>query len=201
MTNSSWNTRLTLLQRVKNSSDEEAWAEFEKYYKTFIQMVLRKMNLRQGHIDDLTQEVLLLIWKKLPELQYDKTRARFRTWMSVLIRNKVIDHYRKEKYLSRKQGMIINETGNLIPIVSEPELHEIFKREWESHVVALALESISKHFSEIAMQAFHMTMDKVPYATISSELNIKENTIAQLKKRVRSRLKNEISRLKEDLEF
>ena len=201
MNSSSWNTRLTLLERVKNSSDEAAWVEFENYYRKFIQMVLRQMKLRQDDLEDLTQDVLLQIWKKIPELEYDETRARFRTWMTVLIRNKVIDHYRKEQSHSRKQEMIMNESGSLIPIISESELDKIFQREWESHIVALAMERISLHFSNKAMQAFQMSMDRIPYVTIADELGIKENTVAQLKKRVKSRLIKEINRLKEDLEF
>jgi RNA polymerase sigma factor (sigma-70 family) len=201
MSTSSWNTRLTLLQRAQNPDDEQAWVEFETYYRKFIQMILRQMNLNQNDIDDLLQEILLRIWKKLPELEYDEKRARFRTWMSHLIRNKVIDHFRKVKRLSAKQDMILGEKGNLTAIVSEPDLEEIFKKEWESYIVELAMQRISGHFSERAMQAFQMTMENISYARIGEELGIKENSAIKLKNRVKTRLIKEIQMLKLELEF
>jgi RNA polymerase sigma factor (sigma-70 family) len=201
MSTSSWNTRLTLLQRAKNQDDELAWTEFESYYRQFIHMVLLKMNLNQNDIDDLLQEVLLRIWKKLPELEYDEKRARFRTWMSHLIRNKVIDHYRKVKRLSDKQDMIVGEKGNLTPVVSEPDLEDIFKKEWEAHIVELAMQRIAGHFSERAIKAFQMAMENVPHAEIGEKLGILENYATKLKNRVKSRLIKEIQLLKTELEF
>ena len=195
---SDWQTRLTLLQRAKNPDDHTAWDDFVGYYRDFITVVLIQMNLNENDRDDLTQEILLRIWKVLPD--YDLERARFRTWMSHIIRNKVIDHYRKIKRLSDKQDMIIEESGNLSPVISEPEIESIVQKEWEVHIVKLALQRISRHFSERAIKAFSLSMDNVSSQQIGEELGIKANSVNKLKNRVKQRLIKEIDMLKLELE-
>lgn len=195
-----WNTRLTLLQRAKNPDDQQAWDEFVKYYRDFIKVVLAQMNLNQKDSDDLIQEILLKIWKALPKMDYDQNRARFRTWMSHLIRNKVIDHFRKVKRLSNKQEMIVEESGNLTPVKSEPEVEKIIQSEWEIYIVKLALERIASHFSERAIDAFEMSMDNIPADEIGEKLGIKGNSVTKLKNRVKQRLIKEIELLRSELE-
>ena len=84
-------TRNTLLQRAQNPKDEQAWEEFVSFYETFIFILLRQMNIPYQDCDDLTQAVLIKVWKKLAT--FDPARAKFRTWLSTLIRNTVINHW------------------------------------------------------------------------------------------------------------
>ena len=140
------------------------------------------------------------IWKTLPDLNYDENRARFRTWMSHIIRNKVIDHFRKMKRLSDKQDMIIGEKGNLTPIVSEPEVAKIMQKEWEVYIVELAMKRISVHFSDRAIQSFQLSMENVPPEEIGKKFGIKGNSVTKLKNRVKMRLIKEIELLRAELE-
>lgn len=195
-----WNTRLTLLQRAKNPDDQQAWDEFVRYYRDFIKVVLAQMGLNQKDSDDLIQEILVKIWKTLPKMDYDQNRARFRTWMSHLIRNKVIDHFRKVKRLSNKQEMIVEESGNLTPVKSEPEVQKIIQTEWEVYIVKLALKRIAGHFSERAIEAFEMSMDNISPDDIGKKLGIKGNSVTKLKNRVKQRLIKEIELLRSELE-
>jgi len=195
-----WNTRLTLLQRAKNPDDQQAWDEFVRYYSDFIKVVLSQMGLNQKDADDLIQEILIKIWKALPKMDYDQSRARFRTWMSHLIRNKVIDHFRKVKRLSDKQEMIVEESGNLTPVKSEPEVEKIIQSEWEVYIVKLALKRIAGHFSDRAIDAFEMSMENIPPEKIGEKLGIKGNSVTKLKNRVKQRLIKEIELLRSELE-
>ena len=88
--NENWNTQQTLIQRAQNQDDHQAWDDFVSYYESFIKMVLRKAKISLNDEDDLVQKVLLRIWKGLPN--YAKEKARFRTWLSTIIRNTVITH-------------------------------------------------------------------------------------------------------------
>ena len=197
----SWNTRVTLLQRVKDPDNAAAWEEFVHYYRGFIKVVLSHLNLNQNDTDDLIQEILLGLWKSLKTFDLDKERGKFRTWFGSLIRYKVIDHYRKVKRLSEKNEILAEEGGAKIALFSEPEVETIIQREWEGYVVALAMERVSQTFSERAMQAFTMSLDNVPVETIAQELELKTNSVTKFKNRVRDRLIKEIQSLKQDLEF
>lgn len=195
-----WQTRQTLLQRASDPDDHKAWEEFEQYYREFIRMVLFQMNCNVDDHNDLVQEILLRIWKTLPELNYNRDRARFRTWLSHLIRNKVIDHFRKLKRVNQKQERVKEEVDHEKSIISEPELVEVIQKEWEVHIVKLALNNISSLFTERAIEAFELGMEGVKTAQIAEKLGIKENSVIKLRNRVKHRLVKEIQHLREELE-
>jgi RNA polymerase sigma factor (sigma-70 family) len=196
-----WNTRVTLLQRVKDSDNTEAWEEMVSYYRGFIKVVLLYLNLNENDMDDLEQEILLGLWKSMQEFDFDKQRGKFRTWFGRLIRNKVIDHYRKVKRLSDKNEIIASEGGARVPLFSEPEIENLIQKEWEAYVVEIAMERVAKTFSERAMQAFTMSMDNIPIETIAEELELKTNSVTKFKNRVKDRLIKEIHQLKNELEL
>ena len=50
-----WNTRQSLLMRAKDPTDEEAWADFVKYYERFIYHLLHRMNLKADDFEDMVQ--------------------------------------------------------------------------------------------------------------------------------------------------
>mgnify|MGYP000029218296 CR=1 FL=1 len=95
-----WKTRLSLIQRAQNSDDHSAWDDFIKHYKSFIEMVLFESGVPMVDSQDLTQDILLKSWKGLPNYEYRKGEAKFRTWLSTVIKFSIINHFKKQ---SRKR--------------------------------------------------------------------------------------------------
>jgi len=58
---STYVTRHTLLARVKNPNDAEAWKDFIDFYKNYIYFIIRSMRINAHDADDLLQQVLLLL--------------------------------------------------------------------------------------------------------------------------------------------
>jgi RNA polymerase sigma-70 factor (ECF subfamily) len=196
-----WQTSHTLLKRAKNQDDQAAWEEFVSYYQDFIVMVLRKMNLYSADIDDLSQEILIKIWKNLPKHIYDKNRATFRTWLSQVIRNQVINHMRTTQRRDSKHAQVAkDETVGRYSTETEPEIERIVQREWEVYIVKLALKNISSLFSEGAITAFTMSVDGKSTQQIAQHLGVKPNSVIKLKNRVKVRLAEEIQHLRDELE-
>ncbi|WP_372809164.1 RNA polymerase sigma factor [Pontiella sp.] len=187
--------------RAKNQDDHAAWEEFVSYYRDFIVMVLRKMNLYAVDIDDLTQDVLIKLWKSLPNHIYDKDRATFRTWLSQVIRNQMINHMRAVQRRDDRHAVVAkDETVGNFSTESEPEIEKIIQREWEVYVVKLALKNISSLFSEGAITAFTMSVDGKSTQQIAQHLGVKPNSVIKLKNRVKVRLAEEIQHLRNELE-
>jgi RNA polymerase sigma factor (sigma-70 family) len=196
-----WQTKNTLLMRAKDPDDQAAWEEFVSYYRDFIQIVLFQMKLPEVDSDDLTQEILIKIWKCLPNHIHDDNRARFRTWLSRLIRNQVIDYFRSEQRRTRRhQAAAEDESIDLMPMVAEPEVERIIESEWEVYIVERALQNISGLFSDRAIEAFTSSVDGMSTERIAERLGIKPNSVIKLKQRVKNRLKLEIRHLRRELE-
>lgn len=189
-----WNTRKTLLQRAQDQDDAEAWDEFVFYYHDFLKMVLLKMNFNQNDIEDAIQEVLIKLWKALPGFSTDGT-AKFRTWMSRIVRNSAIDYFRKHSGKSTEE---LQEES--LPSSTEPDIENFIQEEWEVHIISLALNQVKPLFSEKAMQAFELAMDNESTEDIAVKLDITPNAALKLKNRVKHRMVQEINLLRQKLE-
>jgi len=191
-----WITRESLLERIKDPDDANAWEDFTLCYESFIHAVVYKMNVGSNDRDDLVQNILLKVWKVMPDFDFDKNKAKFRTWLSYVIRNTVIDFYRLKKKQSAQK---LIDTPDF---VEDPNcsIESMIEKEWQIHVTKLALESISEKFTERAINAFKMHLNGESIQKISEELNIKENSSYRLVNRVKKYFILEINNLKENLE-
>jgi len=190
-------TRKTLLHRASDQADEEAWGEFVLYYKTFIFMLLRNLNVSLEDCEDLTQNILVRIWKKLES--YDSERAKFRTWLSVIIRNEVFTHYDRKKRRHDKHDRFRESLPDNFP--PSGEFDQIFEREWAIYIVNKAMQCVKKSFHGNAVEVFELTLDGMSVQEICRKLEIKEFTVYALRSRVKKRLTDEIARLRSELEL
>lgn len=183
-------TRKTLLMRAKNRDDQDAWEEFVEVYRRFIYHVLNRMNVNDNDFDDMVQEVLLRLWEKLGT--YDPEKARFRSWLSFVIRNIVINSIRKKSLHVEKMEQL---TDRLSSKSSQTEVEKMVEREWKLHVSNMAMMTIKELFSGKAVQVFELSLLGLDNSQIGVKLGIGQNSVKVLKSRVKSRYMAEVQRL------
>jgi RNA polymerase sigma factor (sigma-70 family) len=193
-------TRQTLLARLKLQRDDESWEEFVLYYRHFIYIICRRMNQNHHDAEEITQKILLKIWNAIESFEYDKNR-RFRSWLYQVTRNAVRDHCRKQ---TRDKGLLekaseykIWNTGNDFDL---PVIEQLAEEEWNNYLTNLALDLIRPHFSENVMLIFTRLINGAEASPLAKELGIPRNTVNVYKKRVMKKLKEELSRLKYELD-
>ncbi len=194
-------TSLTLLNKLRDSQNEDAWDEFVRIYRPYLYTIIRQMNVPRDDIEELMQQIFVKLWEKLPENIYDPDRAKFRTWLARITRNHVINYVnsrlRRSAYMQKLADQeTIGERINR----SLAQFDAIAEREWKVYLSNLALEKISEQFSGKAIEVFRMSLKGMDAKTISAEMNLKESTIYVMRKRVKDRLVVEISRLRVELE-
>ena len=195
--NDRWSTRKSLILRARNPDDSQAWSEFVQYYERFIFHVLHRMNVSASDFDDLVQNVLLKLWRSIAS--YDPGKARFRTWLGVVVRNAVFDQFSETK---RHRKLQQQELESLQMLEKEPasEIEQIIEQEWAEYVTNLAMERIQKLFSEEAVRSFTMSLDGASAAEIAEELKLSPDSVYTLKSRVKSRFIKEIKAVIDELE-
>ena len=90
---STFQTRHSLIQRATDLKDEEAWKEIVNQYRHFILCVLNQLGVSRDDLEDLSQQILIALTQSLP--RYDRNRAKFRVWLSSIVRNKANSYFRK----------------------------------------------------------------------------------------------------------
>jgi RNA polymerase sigma-70 factor (ECF subfamily) len=84
-------TRPSLLVRIRELQDQEAWSEFVEIYGPVVYGFARKRGLQDSDAADLTQEVLRAVTAAANKLVYDPRKGRFRSWFYTVARNKLHD--------------------------------------------------------------------------------------------------------------
>ncbi|MDF7824659.1 RNA polymerase sigma factor [Pontiellaceae bacterium B12227] len=193
-----YNTRQTLIQRLKENHDEQSWEEFLRIYRPYILAVIRNMNIPEGDVDDIVQQVMIKLWKYIQTYSKDK---RFRSWLSSVTANCVKDYLRKRmRDAERIKEASENERLHYLRSVDLPEVERIAEKEWGIYLTNLALERIEDLFAGQAIQVFLLSLEGVPVEEIARITQLKENSVYRLKNRVKKRLVLEIEQLREELE-
>jgi RNA polymerase sigma-70 factor (ECF subfamily) len=80
-------TRPSLLIRVRDPQDAEAWGQFVALYGPLIFQFARKQGPQDADAADLTQIVLQAAIDAMKRLDYDSQRGTFRCWLYKVVRN------------------------------------------------------------------------------------------------------------------
>lgn len=195
-----YKTRITLLQKVQNQHDQLAWNEFATSYQGYIYAVLRHMDIPYEDAGDLLQQVLLKLWKKLPEIDVRQIK-RFRSYLAVTTRNCAHDYVRK-KISERTKHEKLRDSDELryFDSISMPDINRIAELEWNNYIAGKALENISQDFSENAIQLFKGMLAERDIKDLAKELGIGLSTAYRLKSRMKERLLAEIKSLNDYLD-
>lgn len=190
-------TRHTLLRRACDVRDERAWVEFVQNYRRFILYILHQVGVAPDDVEDLTQQILLALTRDLP--RYDRSRARFRTWLSTVIRNAAMVHFRKQ-HSQRKHLSVFEGEQSLDLTDRAPEITRLIEQEWSTYVANLAMKRVRDVFQGQAIEAFELGLDGLSAAEISERTGLSVSSVYTLRKRVKKRLYLEIRAVASELE-
>src|SRR5688572_10094841 len=73
-------TRRSLLSRLRNVEDNESWRTFFDTYWRLLYNVARKSGLADHHAQDVVQETVIAVVRKIPEFRYDPVKGLFKQW-------------------------------------------------------------------------------------------------------------------------
>ena len=194
---STLHTRHTLLQRATNLKDEEAWEELVNHYRHFNLCVLNQIGVPREDLDDLSQQILIALTQSLSS--YDRERARFRVWLSSIIRNKANSYFRKQ-YSTRKCLNRMSDEHRIRDEISVPEIEQIVEKEWAAYIASQAMNRVRENFQGQAIEVFELGLDGHSAAHIAEKTKLTVASVYTLKKRVKKRLYLEIRQLASELE-
>src|SRR5579883_3413748 len=97
-------TRASLLLRLRDAGNQEAWREFVSLYTPLVYRYALSHGLQDADAADLTQEVLRAVAGAVGRLDYDPARGRFRGWLFTIVRRKLLDWQASQKPWTRGAG-------------------------------------------------------------------------------------------------
>lgn len=185
-------TSLSLIERLRQPGEEEAWGRLVELYTPLLFFWCRKMGLREQDAADLVQDVFAVLVQKLPEFCYDPGKS-FRGWLRTILVNKWRDCERR-----RALAPPVNDPEALARL-ADPDLEEnLWEAEYRQHLVGRALELMQAEFQPSTWKACWETVvaDR-PAAEVAAELGLSVDAVYTAKSRVLRRLRRELQGLME----
>jgi RNA polymerase sigma-70 factor (ECF subfamily) len=182
-------TSASLLQRLRQPGQPEAWARFVDLYTPLLVYWARRLGLTPEDTRDFVQDVFTALVEKLPDFTYDRGKS-FRGWLRTVALNKWRDHKRR-KAIPRAPGPV-----PLAELPGPDEAEAFWELEFKQHLTRRALEVMQAEFKPTTWKAcWEFVVSSRPAAEVAQELGITENAVYIAKSKVLRRLRQELAGL------
>lgn len=183
--NESPETRMSLIGRLTNKDDAEAWSEFVQIYEPLIQAIVQKRGMQYADAAEVTQEVLTRVANSIGSWNPDPSKGSFRGWLYRVTRNLTIDYVRRNRNLPVVGGEADLEQ---LPQPSENDSRE-FRLEYRRQLFSWAAGKVQSSFKPENWQAFWLTaVEEKSVEEASKQLNISRGRVCVARFRVMTRI-------------
>jgi RNA polymerase sigma-70 factor (ECF subfamily) len=194
-------TRATLLARLKDGRDTEAWREFARLYGPVIYSFARNRGLQDADAADLMQEVLRSVARNAGRMDYDPARGTFRGWLYTVTRNKVYNFLSAQKNKAKGVG----DSSAVERLDAVPDHREdadgVWDLEYQRRVSARAMERVKDEFHANTWKAFWQTaVEGKAAGDVGKALKMTAGAVYVAKSRVLARLRDEVQKMEAEAE-
>lgn len=191
-------TSESLLVRLKSPENTGAWSQFAELYTPLIFYWARKNGLNSHDAADLVQEVMTLVFQKIPEFQYDSRRS-FRGWLRKVTLNKHRERMRKKSLCIEDVGQ--SQLANVPQkrngqSASSDLASQTWDQDYSKQLVSNAIDLMRREFAPKTWQALKLFVStERGAADIAKEFGISAWTIYAAKSRLMKRLRQDLDGL------
>lgn len=145
-------TSQSLIHRLRNPSDADAWTRFVHLYTPLLLSWTKRAGLAQADASDVIQDVFTRLLGALRDFTYDAKRS-FRGYLNTVLTNCWKDHCRK-----RKAYLLISHTSEMGNVADADIIPEIEEAEYRQTLLRRGLSLVEHEFSTKIWQGFLLTV-------------------------------------------
>jgi RNA polymerase sigma factor (sigma-70 family) len=187
-------TRATLLARLRRDpTSEAAWDEFVEQYGRHIYRWCRKWRLQDADAEDVTQEILLKLARKLRDFAYDP-KSSFRGWL------KTVAHHAWRDFVdSRGRARAIGDEhvwGLLQSVEAREDLVAKLEEAFDYELLEAAKVQVQLRVAPHTWEAFRLVaIERLPVAQVAARVEMQVAMVYVAKSKVQKMLQHEIRKL------
>jgi RNA polymerase sigma factor (sigma-70 family) len=206
-------TRGSLLRRLKNWDDQESWKEFVGMYSRLIHRIAVKAGLTDAEAQDVTQETLIIVAKKIPGFQYDPAIGSFKSWLLLITRRRIEKQLKKRLLVKVGQTSCAAETPDrvsddtkrtaTVERVPDPngfDLTAAWDTEWEKSLWDAAVARVKTQVKPKQFQVFDLyVLKEWPVKEVARALGVSVAHVYVNKHRIATMLKKALKALEREI--
>jgi RNA polymerase sigma-70 factor (ECF subfamily) len=177
-------TRASLLLRVRDLRDGEAWREFCEDYAPLVYRYARSLGLGHADAEEVRDACLAVLAQRMPAFEYVARRGRFKSWLYRIVHGKVVDTLRRHSPTRA-------DTGTLAAIPHPGDSpDQAFERLWRDRLLAQCLEQACASVSRRESRAFRLLLEEErTVEEVCAQLAMNSNQVYKAKARVLARVR------------
>ncbi len=196
-------TRRSLLSRLRDWADQQSWQEFFDAYWKLIYWAATRSGLNDAAAQDVVQEVIMAVARRMPDFRYDPALGSFKNWLLQITRRRIIDqlrrHYRESKVLQPPADHF-TATLEQVPDSAADDLEHHWDEEWEQNLLDAALQRVKRQVDARQFQIFDCHVLKAwSVKDVVRTLKVTDNQVYLAKSRITALIRNECERLRQDM--
>ena len=196
-------TRTSLLRRLKQWEDQESWRDFFDTYWKLIYAAAIKAGLNDAEAQDVVQDTVIAVAKKIEDFKYDPALDSFKGWLLYLTRKRIALHYRKRERdrggPARASDAVVAELDSM-PDPAGVDLEAIWNEEWERNLTDAALARVKQQVNPKQFQMFNFyVLKQWPVKEVAKTLGVTVAQVYLAKHRISALAKKEVNRLQNGL--
>jgi RNA polymerase sigma-70 factor (ECF subfamily) len=193
-------TRRSLVERLGDWNDRQRWQQFFDSYWRLIHGAARKAGLTEAEAQEVVQETLITVAKKIDQLRYDPEIGSFKGWLLNITRWRIADQFRKRKPGDARAHSLGNDDDRrtaTIERLADPAgdaLDSIWDEEWRRNILKSAAARVKRKVDAKQYQIFDCYVFKAwPAQKVAKELRVTLAQVYLAKHRIAALLKKEIA--------
>jgi len=178
-------TRNSLIVRLPDSGDAEAWEQFAAIYEPLVYRLARGKGFQDADAKEISQEVMVSVAGAVERWRPDPEKGRFRDWLFRIARNLMIKYLTRRKH--RPLGTGDSQFQKLLEREGEidPSLSRELDREYEREMFQWASAQVRQQVSEKTWNAFWLTsVEGRAIAEVARDLKMTQGAVYIARSRV-----------------
>ena len=182
----------TLLARLRNRRDNQAWQLWLTIYEPWLRDWLEHHRLQPADVDDVLQNILVVVSRKLPAFVHNGQAGAFRSWLRRILVHEMRHFFRGRQ---RHESPPSPDWLDLLED-NTSDLSRQWDLEHDRQVVRRLLAVVQSDFQPQTWEVFRLlVLEDRPAAEVAQRCGMGLNAVYVAKSRVLARLREELGGL------
>jgi RNA polymerase sigma-70 factor (ECF subfamily) len=200
-------TRASLLNRLRDLGDSDSWRTFFERYWRLLYNVARKSGLSDDMAQDIVQETVISVARKMPGFHYDPDKGSFKQWLLLITRRRIHDHLRRRyRSVPLADGRVEEEGAGGAEDLPAPgatpdeALDAAWEQEWKENLFRAALARVRQRANPKHYQVFdYCVLQNVSAPEVARMLGLNAAQVYLARHRISATVKRAVKDLEAEL--
>jgi RNA polymerase sigma factor (sigma-70 family) len=191
---------------MRDLGDSESWRTFFETYWRLIYNVARKSGLSDDQAQDVVQDTVIAVARKMPEFRYDPAKGSFKHWLLLICRRRIHDQLRRV-YSSRQIAQAGPEelaaaTISVPTAAPSPDaqIEGDWEQAWRENVFQMALARVRQRANPKHYQVFdYCVLQNLRPAEVAVMLGLSAAQVYLAKHRISAAVKRAAREIEAEL--